>query len=144
MKRPGSKKHGKKRVLGLVLVIGLLTAGTYAFTATNTVASSKAGDGQGTIGFFAITDAKYTPNTAGDGIASVNFLLEDTATTVYAQVLDSAQLSTSGALNTSVCTAAATSLLTAVAGKAEWSCTFALLTQPPTETASFLRVVAYD
>lgn len=145
MKRPGSKKQGTKRVLGLALVVGLLAAGTYAFTATNTVAASKAGDGNGDISGFAISDVQYTPNADGDKISSVNFLIENTADTVYAQVLDSLGASTSGLLNTSVCTEVTTgNLLTPVTGKAEWSCTFAALTQPPTKTAEELRVVAYD
>src|SRR5690242_10637473 len=46
----------------LVAVLGI-AGGAYAFTASNTVGSSKAGDGTGTISGYTISALHYTLNT---------------------------------------------------------------------------------
>jgi len=47
------------RVLFVTLLLFVLAGSTYAFAATNTVPPSIAGDGQGVISGYAITDVHY-------------------------------------------------------------------------------------
>jgi hypothetical protein len=65
----------------LALVIGLVV-GTYAFTAANTVPTSKAGDGSGAISGYVLSSVKYNLNaTSPQNIDSVTFTLDSTPVT---------------------------------------------------------------
>jgi hypothetical protein len=89
-------KGRRARGARLITVVGLtavLVAGTYAFTAANTVPGSKAGDGSGTITGFVLSSIHYNLNSTSPGnIDSVTFTLDSTppaGSTIKAQ-LDSA------------------------------------------------------
>jgi len=65
----------------LALVIGLVV-GTYAFTAANTVPTSKAGDGSGAISGYVLSSVKYNLNaTSPQNIDSVTFTVDSTPVT---------------------------------------------------------------
>ena len=108
MKRPGSKKYGTRKALGVILVVGLVAAGTYAFTATNTVAASKAGDGAAAITGYNVTNVTYTQNPVDPTLlATYTFTLDAAASSVDAKVV-SGQLTydncVGGLLNSWTCT----------------------------------------
>lgn len=91
MKRPGSKKRGTKKALGLVMAVGLLAAATYAFTNSNTVPASNAGDGEsvGGVTGYTVSDLDYNENaTNPDQIDSVDFQLDGDADRVRVQLVD--------------------------------------------------------
>lgn len=90
MKRPGRKQHGTKKVLGLVMVVGIIAAGTYAFTAGNTVPDSNAGDGSAPAGVtgYVVSSLDYNENaTNPDQIDSVDFELDGDADRVRVQLV---------------------------------------------------------
>ncbi len=66
--------------LSTVLVLsGAIVAGTYAFTAANTVPASKAGDGTGTVTGYTVSAIHYTLNAANPAnVDSVTFTLDST------------------------------------------------------------------
>ena len=91
MKRPGSKKHGTKKFLGVIMAVGVIAAGTYAFTAGNTVPASNAGDGEsaGGVTGYAVSSLDYNENaTNPDLIDSVDFILDKPADRVRVQLVD--------------------------------------------------------
>ena len=109
MKRPGSKRYGTRKALGVILVVGLVAAGTYAFTATNTVDASNAGDGNAAISGYDVTNVTYTQNPLDPTLLSTySFTLSAAATSVDAKVV-AAQATydtcVEGLLNTWTCTA---------------------------------------
>lgn len=60
-----------------LLVTGVLVAGSYAFTAANTVPSSRAGDGTGTVSGYTLTDVHYNLNATNPAnVDSVTFTLD--------------------------------------------------------------------
>lgn len=61
------------KLLGAVIVAGALSAPTYAFTAANTVADSKAGSGAGGVTGYAITDIDYTLGATPTSFSSLTF-----------------------------------------------------------------------
>lgn len=130
MKRPGSRKHGTKKVLGLVMVVGLMSAGTYAFTNSNTVDATKAGDGAGAISGYTITNVDYTVDDTSDPakITAYTFDLNAPADSAKAK-LDPAQV------GWDTCTVGLVSPYTV-------SCTTPLTSDILDATS--LRVVAYD
>ena len=91
MKRPGSKKHGTKKFLGVIMAVGIIAAGTYAFTAGNTVPASNAGDGEsvGGVTGYTVSNLDYNENlTNPDLIDSVDFMLSGSADRVRVQLED--------------------------------------------------------
>ena len=92
------KRSGKGRILGVGLIVGLLAAGTYAFTNTNTVPASRAGQGTNTITGFTVTNVDYNESlTNPHKLASVEFDLDTAADVVKISVDDSADNATTGA-----------------------------------------------
>lgn len=94
--------------IGIVALILGLSAGAYAFTASNTVSSSLAGDGNGTISGYTITNFSYALNgTNPRNVDSFTFNLSNTANTVYAYANGTGNLitCTSGATNPVKCPA---------------------------------------
>jgi hypothetical protein len=78
---------GKSRLLGALVVACALAAGAYAFTASNTVPSSQAGSGSGTITGYTVSAVEYQLNaTTPSDIDSVTFTLSANATTVKAKI----------------------------------------------------------
>jgi len=77
------KKSSK--VLFVLLLALILSVGAYAFAAGNTVDASRAGDGEGAIAGYGISDVHYTLDATNPGlIQSVSFTINPaiTATTV--------------------------------------------------------------
>lgn len=81
------RNKGTKRIMAAVMAAAALSAGTYAFTATNTfTGTNKAGDGNNTISGYAISGVSYTPSTLNPTLlSSYSFTLDSSATTVYAK-----------------------------------------------------------
>ncbi|MGZ8578256.1 MAG: hypothetical protein ACXWWX_01860 [Actinomycetota bacterium] len=65
------------RISLVLLVVGGLVAGTYAFTAANTVPASKAGDGTGAVTGYVLSSVHYNLNaTSPQNVDSVTFTLD--------------------------------------------------------------------
>ena len=98
MKRPGSKKHSTKKTLGLVLVVGILAASTYAFTAGNSVPANNAGDGAAPVSGFVVTNLDYNEDGDADPstIETVDFALDKDADRVQVQLNDGLDANTTG------------------------------------------------
>lgn len=65
----------------------MIAAGTYAFTASNTVPGSNAGSGTGVISGYTVTNVAYTLNSDPTKIDAVAFTLSAAAGTVKAQLV---------------------------------------------------------
>ena len=84
--RPG-RQNGTKKFLGVIMAVGVMAASTYAFTASNTVGASKAGDGTNTISGYTVSAVTYTQNAANPTLLdNVKFTLSSSAKTVKAQL----------------------------------------------------------
>lgn len=84
---PVRKITPKKVVLSAVVVALALTIGN-ALTATNTVGSTQAGSGSGTISGYTVTNIAYSLNaTDPSNIDAVTFTLSAAATTVKAKLV---------------------------------------------------------
>ena len=80
--------NGRSRIIGILVVAAALATGAYAFTATNTVPSSSAGSGSGTISGYTVSGIAYTLNaTTPSNIDSMTFTLNANAQTVKAKVV---------------------------------------------------------
>ena len=89
-----TKATAARRVLISVMVAAIGVSASYAFTASNTVPATKAGDGSNTITGFAVSAVHYALDAANpDLIDSVAFTL-DTAPVAGSTV--KAQLVTAG------------------------------------------------
>jgi hypothetical protein len=110
--------------LGAVLLLAVaVMAGAYGFTATNSVPSTKAGDGSGTISGYTVSGVTYTLlGTDPQKIASVSFTLDASASTVKITLDGSTWLSCTG-------------------GPTNWSCSTGA-SGFPVASATQLRVVA--
>ena len=87
---------GRSRTLGILIVAAALATGAYALTATNTVPSSSAGSGSGTISGYTVSGIAYTLNaTTPSDIDSMTFTLNANATTVKAKVVSGSTTYTS-------------------------------------------------
>ena len=85
MKKRFTKRH---RLVVALVVAGVLGAGTYAFTATNTVPASYAGSGSGTISGYTVSGVQYTLATANpSNIDKVAFTLDASASVVKAKLV---------------------------------------------------------
>jgi hypothetical protein len=74
-----SRKSSVGRLATVALVSGAIVAGTYAFTAANTVPDTKAGDGQGTVTGYVLSSVHYNLNATNPAnIDSVTFTLDST------------------------------------------------------------------
>jgi hypothetical protein len=87
---------GRARLLGVLAIAAALGAGVYAFTATNTVPTSNAGSGSGTISGYTVSGIAYTLNaTTPTNIDSMTFTLDASATTVKAKIVSGSSTYTS-------------------------------------------------
>ena len=78
-------KHLKKSIgAGALVSACVLALGAYAFTASNTVPTTKAGSGSGAISGYAVSAVQYT-NTA-DEVTGVSFNLDAAAEKVTIQL----------------------------------------------------------
>lgn len=81
------------RIISRIGIVGLilgLAVGAYAYTAANTVNSSKAGDGTGTVSGYTVSAIHYTLNaTTPTNVSTVGFTLDSapvTGSTLKAQI----------------------------------------------------------
>jgi hypothetical protein len=78
------------RLATLTMLLGVLVAGTYAYTAANTVPASKAGDGSGAVSGYVVSAVHYNLNgTSPQNVDSVTFTLDAVpaaGSTIKAQV----------------------------------------------------------
>jgi hypothetical protein len=74
-------RHARKRRLVVVAVAALVVAASaYAFTAANTVPNTNAGDGQGTVSGYTVTNVAYVLAAATpSNIDKVTFTINPTA-----------------------------------------------------------------
>jgi hypothetical protein len=80
-----SRRHRLLVVFAVAVVLG---AGTYAFTAANTVPNTNAGSGSGTISGYTISNVQYQLEAANPAnIDSVTFTLNANATVAKAKVV---------------------------------------------------------
>lgn len=87
-------RTARRSTLWGAVVAVALTAGAYAYTNSNTVGTTQAGDGTGTITGFVVSSVKYNLNASSPGnIDSVTFTLDSTPPTGSAL---KAQLSPAG------------------------------------------------
>lgn len=78
----------KSRFLGAVVVAAAMATGAYAFTASNTVPTSSAGSGNGTISGYTVSAIAYQLNaTTPSDIDTMTFTLSATATTAKAKIV---------------------------------------------------------
>jgi hypothetical protein len=78
------------RLAAVAVLASVLVAGTYAYTAANTVDASKAGDGSGAVTGYLVSAVHYTLNTTSlQNVDSVTFTLDSepaSGSTIKAQV----------------------------------------------------------
>ena len=140
--RPG-RKHRTSKTLGIVLVVGVIAAGTYAFTASNSVPATKAGDGAGAITGYTVSAIDYTEDATNPAlIDSVKFQLSAAADTVKAQINRDTTVAGSADSAWSTCTNIGGGALDVANLLPDllWECTFA---DYPAQQAGELQVVAY-
>ena len=122
-----SHKRSRRRRRSAVIVAAAasLAFAAYAFTATNTVPTSKAGDGQAAISGYTVSAVKYELEALNPAnVDKVTFTLDAAATTVKAKIVSSSTSYTD-------CTNTAAN---------NWSCDFS--TNPSVASADDLRVIA--
>ncbi len=85
-----------RRTVLVVAFAAILALATYAFTASNIVPGSKAGQGEGAISGYTVSGVAYTlSSTNPANVDSVAFTLSAAATTVKAKLVQSSSTYTS-------------------------------------------------
>lgn len=73
-----TQRRGRSSLMALAIPVALAT-GAYAYTASNTVGATQAGDGSGAITGYVLSSVKYNLNaTTPSNIDSVTFTLDAT------------------------------------------------------------------
>jgi hypothetical protein len=120
-------QNRKRRRRGVAIILAAAVAmafAAYAFTASNTVPASNAGDGSGTISGYTISNVQYQLEAANPAnIDSVTFTTSASAGTVKAKVV-----------------AASTTYTDCTGGPTSWTCD--LSPNPTVVSADQLRVIA--
>jgi hypothetical protein len=76
------------RILVVLIAVGIISGAAYAFTASNTVPTTYAGDGSQTISGYTVSSVTYTLNsTTPSNVDAVGFALDHAATTVKVRVV---------------------------------------------------------
>jgi hypothetical protein len=89
----------RRRTVLVVAFAAALALATYAFTASNVVPGSKAGQGEGTISGYTVSGVAYTLSPSSPAnVDSVAFTLSAAATTVKATLVQSSSTYTSCAV----------------------------------------------
>lgn len=80
---------GLKGLIGTFAAVAAVAGGSYAFTASNTVPTSQAGQGSGSVSGYTVSSVGYTLNSSNPAnIDAVTFTISPaTATTVKAQLV---------------------------------------------------------
>lgn len=119
-------------LLGTLVAMLLLATAAYAFTATNVVPATKAGDGSGQIGGYRISNVVYTlDNTSPQNIASWQFDLGDAVSGVGA---------TASSVRSKLVSSSGTYTACVHGADFHWTCSPA--TEPTVAAANELRVIA--
>lgn len=122
-----NRSRRRRRLAVIVAAAAALAFAAYAFTASNTVPASKAGDGSGGITGYTVSSIAYSLETDARYIDSVSFTLDAAAGTVKAKLVNASTTFTD-------CTNT---------GGNNWSCDFAAGSQTVL-SADELRVVAVE
>lgn len=77
------------KILFAVFTVFAIAVAMYAFAAANTVPDTKAGDGQGTVTGYVVSNIVYNLDTDPSNLASVEFDLDDAAAQVEVQLVSS-------------------------------------------------------
>jgi hypothetical protein len=85
----------RRRMVLVVALAAALALATYAFTASNIVPGTKAGQGEGTISGYTVSAVAYTLAANPSNIDSVAFTLSAAATTVKAKLVQGSSTYTS-------------------------------------------------
>lgn len=117
------RRNRGRRFIGTALLTLLFAVAAYAFTATNVVPPSQAGDGNGAITGYTVSNVAYTLAADPANIASWSFDLSATASTVRSK-LDSASSTYTSCTNV----------------VNHWTCTPG--SQPTVASVNDLRVIA--
>lgn len=88
------RKRGRSIVWTLLLTL-LFAVAAYAFTATNTVPATQAGDGSGAISGYTVSNVAYTLAANPANIASWSFDLNAAAGTVQSKLVSASATYTS-------------------------------------------------
>ncbi|HET7481498.1 MAG TPA: hypothetical protein VFK89_01425 [Actinomycetota bacterium] len=84
MRRPLATRAA--RILAALLCMGVLGGATYAYTASNSVDATQAGDGDSDITGYTVTNVTYTQSALDPTLlASYQFDLDGPASTVHAR-----------------------------------------------------------
>lgn len=83
----GIRRRGGRTLLGSFVIAGVVAAGSYAFTASNTVPTTNAGQGTGSISGYTASTVAFNLNASNPAnVDSVTFTITPTtATMVKAQ-----------------------------------------------------------
>jgi hypothetical protein len=82
------ERRRRRRMVILLVAAGALALTTYAFTASNVVPGSKAGDGAGAITGYTVSNVEYALDATNPAnIESVSFTLDAVAGTVKAKLV---------------------------------------------------------
>jgi len=83
----------RTRLMILLALAVVLSAATYGFAAANTVDDGYAGEGQGTISGYVVTNVVYTLDSSDPTqFDAVSFSLDQDASDVYAGIGDGSQI----------------------------------------------------
>src|SRR5688572_14974 len=109
------KRNNGRRFLAALALAGIMAVGNYAFTASNSVAATNAGQGSETISGYTISTVRYTLDTSGAtaNVSGVSFSIAPTAGTGDAPSTVKARLTPTGTYQTCTNTTATT-----------WTCSF--------------------
>ena len=109
------KKNNGRRFLGALALAGIMAVGNYAFTASNSVAATNAGQGSATISGYTISTVRYTLDTSGStaNVSGVTFDVAPTGGTGDAPSTVKARLTSTGTYQSCTNTSGTT-----------WSCSF--------------------
>jgi hypothetical protein len=119
-----NRRRRRRGVAVILAAAAAMAFAAYAFTATNTVPGSSAGDGSGAISGYTISNIQYQLEAANPAnIDSVSLTTSANAGTVRVKVV-----------------AASTTYTACTGGPTNWSCDFS--TNPTVVSADQLRVIA--
>jgi len=120
-----NRSRRRRRLVLVIAAAAALAFAAYAFTASNTVPATQAGDGSGAITGYTVSNIAYQLEALNPAnIDSVSFTLSAVAGTVHAKVA-AASLTFQACVNT---------------GGNNWSCNFAV--NPTVLSADEFRVIA--
>jgi hypothetical protein len=127
----GGRKRRRftRRLVWLAVLVGALSIGSYAFTASLTVPSSAAGEGSGTVNGYTVGTPVYTLNAVDP--TKVDQVVLNVSATVTAST--TVTVSANAGVNWQTCTQGTIS-----SGAANYTCVFA--TKPTTAAVTNLQV----